>query len=295
MKKDRATLLLGFIGWCSVLILLLAVGSMLTFLLLRGLPTLSLALLFGDTPPIAAILGHSPVWEGIWPACAGTLTLVCLTVLLALFPGVGCGIYLAEYAGVRQRRWLGAVIDMLAGVPSIVMGLFGFSLILFLRHTFWPEANTCLLLAAGCLALLVLPSIVLTTQEAIAAVPAELRLTCAALGFNHRQRLRYVLLPAASRGILGGVMLAFGRAAEDTAVILLTGVVANAGFFAGIFDKFQALPFTIYYTAAQYQSQEELQRGFGAALILLLLAGGLLLAAYAIERAYRARWKKGST
>lgn len=92
---------------------------------------------------------------------------------------------------------------------------------------------------------------------------------------------------------MGGIVLAFGRAAEDTAVILLTGVVANAGLANGIFDKFQALPFTIYYTAAQYQTQEELQRGFGAALVLLLLAGSLLLGAYAIEKTYRLRWKKG--
>ncbi|WP_179038144.1 PstA family ABC transporter permease [Limnobaculum xujianqingii] len=293
MRLDRLTTTLNIIGWLAVLLLLLAMGCMLGFLLIRGLPTINLSLFFGDVSPKEAILGLRPVWDGIWPACVGTLYLVCLTVALALFPGIGCGIYLAEYAGKRQKRWLGSAIDILAGIPSIVMGLFGFTLILFLRYTFLPHANTGMLLAAICLALLILPSMVLTTREALNAIPEDLRLTCAALGFNQRQSLRHVLLPAASRGILGGIMLAFGRAAEDTAVILLTGVVANAGLANGIFDKFQALPFTIYYTAAQYQTQEELQRGFGAALILLLLAGGLLLSAYAIERTYHARWKKG--
>lgn len=292
MKTLRTTTLLRLIGWLSVSLLLLVMVGMLVFLLLRGLPAINLQLFFGDTPPKAAILGLRPVWEGIWPACVGTIYLVCLTVGLALFPGIGCGIYLAEYARGRKQRWLSSAIDMLAGIPSIVMGLFGFTLILFLRNTFLPQANSGLLLAAVCLALLVLPSLVLTTREALSAIPDDLRLTCSALGFSRRERLRYILLPAASRGILSGVMLAFGRAAEDTAVILLTGVVANAGMVNGIFDKFQALPFTIYYTAAQYQTQEELQRGFGAALILLLLAGGLLLLAYVIERAYRVRWKK---
>lgn len=292
MKTLRTTTLLRLIGWLSVSLLLLVMVGMLVFLLLRGLPAINLQLFFGDTPPKAAILGLRPVWEGIWPACVGTIYLVCLTVGLALFPGIGCGIYLAEYARGRKQRWLSSAIGMLAGIPSIVMGLFGFTLILFLRNTFLPQANSGLLLAAVCLALLVLPSLVLTTREALSAIPDDLRLTCSALGFSRRERLRYILLPAASRGILSGVMLAFGRAAEDTAVILLTGVVANAGMVNGIFDKFQALPFTIYYTAAQYQTQEELQRGFGAALILLLLAGGLLLLAYVIERAYRVRWKK---
>lgn len=295
MEIVRTTTLLRVVGWFCAALLLLVMAGMLFFLLLRGMPAINLQLFFGDTPPKAAILGLRPVWDGIWPACVGTLYLVCLTVGLALFPGIGCGIYLAEYAQGRKRRWLSSAIDMLAGIPSIVMGLFGFTLILFLRNTVLPQANSGLLLAAVCLALLVLPSLVLTTREALNAIPDDLRLTCLALGFSRRESLRYILLPAASRGILSGVMLAFGRAAEDTAVILLTGVVANAGMVNGIFDKFQALPFTIYYTAAQYQTQEELQRGFGAALILLLLSGGLLLLAYAIERAYRARWKKGTS
>jgi phosphate transport system permease protein len=218
---------------------------------------------------------------------------VLLTIALALLPGIGCGIYLAEYASLRQQRWLGAAIDVLAGIPSIVMGLFGFTLILFLRKTFLPDANTSLLLAAVCLALLVLPSLILTTKEAVLAVPTDLRLTGVALGFHRRQCLRHIILPSASRGILSGVLLALGRAAEDTAVILLTGVVASAGLSNGIFDKFQALPFTIYYTAAQYQTPDELQRGFGAALVLLLLSGGLLCFAYLLEKAYHARWRKG--
>lgn len=125
-------------------------GKPAWLLLVKGVPALNVSLFFGDTPVKEALFGGRPVWDGIWPACVGTLYLVCLTVALALFPGIGCGIYLAEYAGPRQKQWLGCAIDVLAGIPSIVMGLFGFTLILFLRYTFFPQANTGLLLAAVC-------------------------------------------------------------------------------------------------------------------------------------------------
>lgn len=287
--------LLQLLGNCSVLILFFALGSIICFLLWRGLPTLNARLFFGDVSPVDAIIGLRPVWDGIWPACVGTLSLVGLTMAFALLPGIGCGIFLAEYAsGTKQRwqrQWLGLAVDMLAGVPSIVMGLAGFTMILFLRHSFAPDANTCLALGAACLALLILPSMVVTTREAIQATPVKLRLAGIALGLNQGQLLRHVLLPSASRGILGGVMICIGRAAEDTAVIMLTGVVANAGLPAGLGGKFEALPFHIFYTAAQYQTQDELNRGFGAALVLLGIASALLLCARLIARGYTSRWR----
>lgn len=283
--------ILRLFGICAVLIIFFAVGGIICFLLWRGLPALNARLFFGEVPPIDAITGLRPVWDGIWPACVGTLSLVTLTMAFALLPGLGCGIFLAEYAGARQRHWLGLAVDMLAGVPSIVMGLAGFTMILFLRRSFAPDANTCLALGAACLALLILPALIVTTREAVQAAPAKLRLAGIAIGLNQAQLLRHVLLPSASRGILGGIVLCIGRAAEDTAVIMLTGVVTNAGLPAGLGGKFEALPFHIYYTAAQYQTQDELNRGFGAALVLLGLASALLLCARLIARGYTRRWK----
>ena len=134
------------------------------------------------------------------------------------------------------------------------MGLFGFSLIIFLRRTVAPEANTGLLLAALCIALLVLPFTINATALSLASLPEELRLLGPSLGMTSWQSLRRILLPAASRGILGGVFLSMGRAAEDTAVILLTGAVAYGGLPGSLLDKFEALPFTIYYLAAQHQN-----------------------------------------
>lgn len=270
---------------CAVVMILMA------FLVFRGFPALSQKLFFGNTPPLEALLGREPVWDGLWPAIAGTLCLLALTMVFALLPGVAGGVFLACYATSRQQYGLGLAIDLLAGIPSIVMGLFGFVLIVFLRHTFFPKGTTCLLLASFCLALLVLPSLVVGTKNALESLPERLYITAAALGLSHNEIVFRILVPSAGKGILSGVILAMGRAAEDTAVIMLTGVVANAGLPAGLTSKFEALPFRIYYAAAQYANQEELASGFGAALVLLLLSGGLLLCAWLLQKSLEQRWR----
>ena len=140
------------LAWGSTLLLTLLLASLLGFLLWQGGGALNLTLFFGDTPPLDALRHGAPVFDGIWPACMGTLCLVALAITLALLPGIASGIYLAEYARGRPRQLFSFVVELLAGVPSIVMGLAGFALILLLRRSVAPAANTCLLLSAGCLA-----------------------------------------------------------------------------------------------------------------------------------------------
>jgi len=281
-------------AWLSAGLTLAAVAALVGFLLARGLPVLGLDLLFGATPPLDAILGRRPVWEGIWPACAGTLSLVLLAGALAVPAGVACGIHLAVFARGRSRDLLRLGVDLLAGVPSILMGLFGFALILLLKRTVLPGANTSLFLAAGCIALLVLPYVASATAAALEGLPEPVRLLGPSLGLDPWQDVRAVLLPAAGRGILGGVILACGRAAEDTAVIMLTGAVAGAGLPAGIFGKFEALPFTIFYLAAQHQTPADLDRAWGAALALLACTTLLLAGARVMHHTLERRWKRVS-
>lgn len=275
----------------SMTITLVGVVALLGMVLVRGVPVLGPSLLFGDVPPLAALTGAMPVWEGIWPACAGTFALLVVALGIAMVPGIGCGIHLALFASPRTRALLGLAVDLLAGVPSIVMGLFGFTLLLALRRTVAPGASTGLLLAALCLALLVLPVLVVTTRAALEALPLQLRLSGAALGLDTWGVLRHLLLPAAGRGILGGILLAAGRAAEDTAVIMLTGVVASVGLPAGLGGRFEALPFTIFYLSSQYRDADELQRGFGAATVLLGLSLALLVGAWLLQRTLERRWR----
>ena len=220
----------------------------------------------------------------------GTVVLVLLSSLLAIPLGLASGIYLAHYATGSWKKWFSLAVELLAGIPSIFMGLFGFALILFLRKTLAPQANTCLLLSAGCLALLVLPYLILMTQTALEALPHELRLAGLSLGFTSWQNIVRVLLPAAGRGILSGVILAVGRAAEDTAVILLTGVVANSGLPSGILSKYEALPFHIFFLASEARSDVELAQGFGAALILLMLTAALFVGAYYLKSTFGKAW-----
>lgn len=271
------------LAWTSVCAVAAAVCTLLGYLLWRGMPTLSLALFFGDTPPLDALLRGAPVFDGLLPACLGTLYLVLLASCLAIPLGVASGIHLAEFATGRAARLASSCVDILAGVPSILMGLFGFALILLMRRTLWPSANTCLLLSALCLALLVLPYVISATRTCLSSLPQSLRLTAASLGLTRWQTVSRVLLPAASRGVLGGIILAVGRAAEDTAVIMLTGVVVGAGTPGALTDKYEALPFTIYYLAAEHQTPQELDMAFGAALVLL----GLTALLFAVARSLR--------
>ncbi|MBG0791528.1 MAG: ABC transporter permease subunit [Desulfovibrionaceae bacterium] len=279
--------------WVSALLPVAGVCGLIAFLLRQGWDVLGLKLFFGDTPPLDAIFGFAPVWDGIWPACFGTLAVIALAGLTAIPLGLFCGIHLSEFPRSRFTGLLDFCVNLLAGMPSILMGLFGFALILFLRHTLMPNASTGLLLSGFCMGLLILPYMVKATQSSLAGLPDDLRLMGAGLGFSKSQAIRHILLPSAGRGIMGGVVLSIGRAAEDTAVIMLTGVVANAGLPRGLFDNYEALPFFIYTMAAEYQSPEELQRGFGAALVLLALTTGLFLAAHGLHNAMEKRWKRG--
>lgn len=288
--------LLGFAlyswSWLTSLSLFFLISGLFYFLLSKGIPGLGTKLFFGDASPWPAIIGKVRVWDALWPACVGTMSLVVLAVLFAVPLGVACGTYLACFASSSFKRMLSLSVELLAGTPSIIMGLFGFALILLLRNTFFPAANTSLLLAAICLALLILPYLIFTTQSALESVSDQYLLLGPSLGLNQIQTVFYVLLPAAGRSIVGGVVLAIGRAAEDTAVIMLTGVIANAGLPDSLFGKFEALPFRIFYLAAEYQSPAELDSAYSTALVLLLLTAILYSSAFALHKSLEWRWNR---
>ena len=276
--------LLQCFSWLASLVVLSVVLGLMLFLLFRGGSTVGPSLLFGGVPPGEAILGQRRVFEGIWPALVGTLLLVIGAALIAVPLGIASGVWLAEYGRGRLGRWFSVAASVLAGVPSIIMGLFGFGLILLLRQTLAPEANTCLLLSMLCLALLVLPYLIRTTETALTAIPEPVRLLGPSLGLSHWQTIWHVHMPAARWGIQRGIVLAVGRIAEDTAVILMTGVVASAGVPQGLTDRYEALPFAIYYLAAEHRNAGELNRAFGAALVLLCLNFLLLSLATGLTR-----------
>ncbi len=279
------------LAWLSGLAVLTAVFVLVGFLVVRGLPSLNGGLFFGDTPWWDALTGSRPVFDGIWPAMVGTVSLVILSCGMAIPVGIASGIYLAEYAPERLRSFLGLMVNLLSGTPSIIMGLFGFTMILALKRVVLPQAQTGLLVAAVCIALLILPYVIRTTESALLGIPEQFRLLGPSLGLTRWQHVSCILLPLASRGILSGAILSVGRAAEDTAVILLTGVVAHAGIPSSLLDRFEALPFRIYYVAAEHRNALELERGFGTALVLLCITGVLAALSVWFERALHRRWR----
>ena len=278
------------LAWSASTVVLASVVLLFVLLLWEGLGAIDLAFFFGEAAPWRAMLGQAPVFFGVWPALVGTLSLIATATLLAVPVGLATGIWLTEFAPARQRAWLGFLVDLLAGVPSIVMGLFGFTILLLLRATFAPQAQPSLLLAASCLALVVLPYLIRATRAALEALPAELRFVGPSLGLSPLQALRHVLLPSASRGLWSGVILSIGRVAEDTAVIMLTGAVFGTGLPGGLLDRFQALPYRIYWLTGQYRNEQELAQGFGCALVLLAITAGTFALAFRLRRGLERRW-----
>lgn len=279
--------LIIILSWVSGILLLGAISSIIGYLLFKGLGAIDLSLIFGETSPVEALLLKKQVFDGIFPAIAGTFFLVILSVGFAVPVGLASGIYLSEYAGPRIKRVFDFFFDILAGIPSIVIGLFGFSLAVFLHKYVSQHIFPCLLISSLCLAFLVLPYIVRTTQVSLENIPEQTRLTALALGATKLQNIFYVLIPKSLSGILSGVILSIGRCAEDTAVIMLTGVVATAGVPQSILSHYEALPFYIYYISSQYSGTKELLSGYGASIILLGICSLFFFIAFLVQNRLR--------
>jgi phosphate transport system permease protein len=222
---------------------------------------------------------------GIFPAIVGTLLLMLGTALVAIPVGVGSAIYLSEYAQdtVFTRAIRLAIIN-LAGIPSVVYGLFGLGLlVIFLKF------GTSILAGSLTLAIMTLPIIISSAEEALRAVPMEFRTVSASLGGSRWQGIRNVVLPQAMPGIITGVILGLLRAAGETAPILFT----VAAFYLprlpqSIFDQTMALPYHLYVISTQVPGMpQEIQ--YGTALVLLILVLSLNLVATMIRSYFRRR------
>jgi phosphate transport system permease protein len=222
---------------------------------------------------------------GIFPAIVGTLLLVLGTAMVAIPVGVGGAIYLAEYA---RDNWMTRAIRLaivnLAGIPSIVYGLFGLGLfVLFLRF------GTSILAGALTLAIMTLPVIISTAEEALRAVPTEFRTVSASLGGTRWQGIRHVVLPQALPGIITGIILGLLRAAGETAPILFT----VAAFFLprlprSPFDPTMALPYHLYVISTQVPGMPPNVQ-YGTALVLLALVLSMNIVATSIRSYFRRR------
>ena len=255
-RRGRA---LAALSLAATLFGLVVLAALLLQVAVEGVPWLSADLLFEYPSRIAER-------AGLKAAVAGTFWLMVVTAAFAVPIGVGAAVYLEEYAEPGPLlRLVTLNIANLAGVPSVIYGVLGLAVfvrVLGLGASFLSGGIT--------LALLVLPVIVIATQEALRAIPRGVRESAYALGATRWQTVRAHLLPLAAPGALTGVILALSRAIGETAPILVVGAATFLAFLpATPLDAFSALPVQIYNWTARPQDEF---RGLAAAGILVLLA-----------------------
>jgi len=269
-----------------------------------GFSMLTLVALFTVTPIVGVIVyifvQGSPAisWEflsavprsgmregGILPAIIGTFYLTLGTAIFSVPLGIAAAIYLSEYAADNSwTRLIRLAIINLAGIPSVVYGLFGLGLfVLFLNF------GTSILAASLTLSIMTLPVIISTAEEALRAVPQAFRTVSVSLGATRWQTIRRIVLPQALPGILTGVILGLERAAGETAPILFTG----AAFFlprlpGSVFDATMALPYHLFVISTQVPEMP-IQIQYGTALVLLVFVLSMNLIATVIRSRARAR------
>ena len=255
----------------SAIIVLGILVIILQDIVINGLPAISWEFL--TQPP--RDLGRA---GGIYPAIIGTLCLVAGAIAIALPLGVGAAIYLVEYTREGKiTRLIRTGVDLLNGTPSIVFGLFGFAfLVLYLN------LGVSMLAGQVTLALMVLPTIIRTTEEALKNIPQALREGSLALGATRWQTISRVVLPPAVPGIVTGSILSIGRAAGETAPIMFTAVVFSQRFLPdSVFEPVMALPYHLFILATNVPGASQNQ--YGTALVLLILVVGFYAAAILVR------------
>jgi len=270
---------LGFILLAlAALVVVIPISLVIGIIVVRGIEAISWEFLTG-MPRDGMKAG------GIFPAIIGTLLLILGTALAAIPVGVGGAIYLAEYApDNRFTRAIRLAIINLAGIPSVVYGLFGLGLfVLFLQF------GTSILAGSLTLAIMTLPIIISASEEALRVVPTEFRTVSYSLGGTRWQGIRNIVLPQALPGIITGVILGLLRAAGETAPILFT----VAAFYLprlphSPFDQTMALPYHLYVISTQVPGMP-LEIQYGTALVLLALVLSMSVAATIIRSYYRRR------
>ena len=267
-KKQRAEFVarcfFGAMAGAMVIPLLLIVG----YVVIKGAPAMSWEF-FTANPRRGGAAG------GIWPALVGTLYLIVISLCISAPIGVLAAVYLNEYA---KENWFTRIVNLavvnLAGVPSIVHGLFGLGAFVYAMHF-----GKSVLSAALTLSIMTLPVIIASTKEALAAVPLSFREACWNVGATRWQTIRRIVLPNSISGILTGVILQVSRTAGETAPVMLTGVatfkaIEGSGLF--LYNPFSeqcmALSMHLFYIRTQASGvKEELSFAIAATLLGVVL------------------------
>lgn len=277
-SKRSQNIAFALLFLCTMLIVV-PVGMIVVIIIQKGWPAITWQFLL-DVPRMGMRAG------GIFPAIIGTLYLVTGAIVFALPLGLLAAIYLSEYAKDNfLTRMIKLAIVNLAGVPSVVYGLFGLALfVVFFGF------GASILSGSLTLGIMILPLIITASREALESVPQYFREVSLSLGVSKWETIRRIVLPNAIPGILTGTILGLGRAAGETAPILFT----VAAFYLpqlpnSVFDQAMALPYHLYVISTQVPNVDEKVR-YGTALVLLAMVLFMNLVAIIIR--YRFRKKK---
>jgi phosphate transport system permease protein len=280
--RDRRVewLVRNLLGLMTAL-LILPVVIIMALLVVRGGPVISWEFL--TTAPVDGMTGG-----GIFPALVGTVWLVAVALVASVPVGVAAAVYLSEYA---PDNWLTRTINLaiinLAGVPSIVHALFGVgAFVLFFRF------GTSILAASLTLAVMTLPVVIVSTREALQAVPRAFREACWNMGATRWQTIRRIVLPNAVSGILTGIILEVSRTSGETAPIMFTGAAFFLPFLPqGVLDQTMAMSLHLFVIATQVpDAPEALPFGVALVLISMVLAMNALSIGFRVYVRGRKKW-----
>lgn len=269
LPRNRINQCLTSVSALFAVVAVLPLVLVLLYVLLQGGRLLSLGLFF-ELPPAPGLAGG-----GIGNAVLGTVVVTLLATLITIPIGVGGGIYLSEYAG---KSWFGQLVsfsnDVLAGVPSIISGVFVYGVIVASRIFFGQSYSA--MAGAIALSVLMLPTVIKTTFEGLKLVPNELRLGAYGVGASRFVTITRVVIPAALTPISTGIVLAIARAAGETAPLIFTALFSP--FWPdGVFNPIATMSVLIFnFAIMPYETQNELAWAASFILVLMILAANLL-------------------
>ena len=253
----------------ALLLTIMALVSVILFILIRGIPYVNMQLLFGD-------YGKYP---SIKPALIGTLYLILISISIAAPVGIGSAIFLTEYTKTKSRliRVIRIATETLAGIPSIVYGIFG-----YLVFVVTLGLGYSLIGGGITLAIMILPVIVRSTEESLLAVPRSLREGSFALGSSKVRTIFAVVLPCAASGIVTSLILAIGRVMSESAVLILTiGMVVNK-MPEGFASSGTSLALDVYYFGSHGYPEQAAATG----VVLLALVVSINILATVLGKAF---------
>lgn len=253
--SNRVMLVLsGCAAGLAIMILALILG----YILVHGISYINLGFLTHAAKPVGEAGG------GMRNEILGTLILIGLASILALPVGLMAGVFLSDFASPKMAAAVRFAADILAGVPSIVVGVFAYAIIVRPMHSYSA------LSAGAALAIIMIPIVARTAEESLRLVPNSMREAALALGITRWRAVVGVIIPGALTGIVTGVMLAIARIAGETAPLLFTALGSNFGF-QGLLKPIGALPLQIYHYALSPYSDWQQQAWAGAFLLVLLV------------------------